>query len=170
MSFDWKSLVGILAPTIATAFGGPLAGLATKTLSTAIFGNEDGSEEDISIALAGANADTLAKVKKADQDFKLAMKNLDVKMEDLVVKDTASARERQIVLKDRVPEYLTYGLTIIFSAVLGVLFYKAIPEPNRDIIMLLVGSLGTVWVGSLKYFHGTSRSSARKDMLINNKN
>ncbi len=169
MSFDWKSLIGTLAPTIATALGGPLAGLAIKTLSGAILNKEDGTEDEISIALAGAGAETLAKVREADQSFKLAMKNLDVKLEDLTIKDRASARDRQIALKDRVPEYLAYLLSAGFFGSLFALFKYTIPEANKDIIILLVGSLGTVWVGSMKFFHGTSSSSAKKDIMMNDK-
>ena len=36
-------LLGSVAPSIATALGGPLAGMATKALSQALLGNEDGS-------------------------------------------------------------------------------------------------------------------------------
>ena len=31
MDFDWKSVVGTVAPTIATALGGPLAGVAVSS-------------------------------------------------------------------------------------------------------------------------------------------
>ena len=169
MSFDWKSLIGTLAPTIATALGGPLAGLATKTLSTAILGNENGSEEDISIALAGANAETLAQVKKADQDFKVALKRLDVKLEELKVKDVASARSRQVELKDKTPTVLVALLTVGLFGILTGLFFLAIPEANKETVYILLGSYTTAWLASVQYFVGTTRGSARKDMLMNGK-
>lgn len=45
MSFDWKQLVGSVAPTIATALGGPLAGMATKAIASAIGCDEADVEE-----------------------------------------------------------------------------------------------------------------------------
>lgn len=170
MTFDWKSLVRSVAPTLATALGGPFMGLGVKAISTAILGKEDGNEDEIATALMGATPKMLFELKAADKKFKVTMKELDVKIEDLEGKDRASARERQIVLKDRVPEYLAYVLTAGFFGCLFALFKYTFPEANKDIIVLLVGSLGTVWVGSMKFFHGSSRSSARKDVLINNKN
>jgi len=168
MSFDWKSLVQSVAPTIATALGGPFAGMGVKALSTAILGNENGNEEEISVALMGAGPETIASMKKAELEFKATMKSLDIKLEELVFKDKASARERQTAIKDRVPEYLAYMLTLGFFGIIAGLFYHAIPEPNKNVIHILVGSLGTAWVSAMAFFHGSSRSSARKDMLISN--
>ena len=48
-------LLGSVAPSIATALGGPLAGMATKALSQALLGNEDGSEDDLQVALLASS-------------------------------------------------------------------------------------------------------------------
>ena len=47
-SVDWKDVIGAVAPTIATALGGPLAGAAVKTLSNVLLGHEKGTESDAS--------------------------------------------------------------------------------------------------------------------------
>ena len=44
---DWKSIVKVVAPTIATGLGGPLAGLATKALSEVLLGKSDGTEDEV---------------------------------------------------------------------------------------------------------------------------
>ena len=44
---DWKDLIAAVAPTIATALGGPMAGFAVRTLSNTLLGHENGSEADI---------------------------------------------------------------------------------------------------------------------------
>ena len=59
MGFDWKSLVQSVAPTIATALGGPFVGLGVKALSQAVLGNEEGGEIEIAAALAGASPEML---------------------------------------------------------------------------------------------------------------
>ena len=50
-------LLGQVAPSLATALGGPLAGVAVKTLSNALFGHEDATEQQISDAMASATPD-----------------------------------------------------------------------------------------------------------------
>lgn len=165
MGFDWKSLVSSVAPTIATALGGPFAGLGVKALSQAVLGHEDGDEEQIEAKLAGAGPELLLEMKKADQNFKVTMKSLNLKLEDLRSKDRASAREREKVLKDNTPKILAYVLSTGLFLVIFALFKLPIPEGNKDVILLLVGSLCTAWVAAMAYFHGSSSGSARKDVI-----
>jgi hypothetical protein len=58
-------LLGSVAPSIATALGGPLAGMATKALSQALLGNEDGSENDLQDALRMASPELWQRSKKS---------------------------------------------------------------------------------------------------------
>jgi len=170
MGFDWKSLVKSVAPTIATALGGPFAGYGVRALSSALLGKEDGKEDEIAAALAGADPEMLLKMKQAEQSFKVTMKELDIKMEDIEARDRASARERQMALGDVTPAVLAYILTVgIFLVILG-LFKYAIPEVNQSTIYILIGALGTAWVSAMQYFHGSSSGSKRKDVLMRGNN
>ena len=56
-------LLGQIAPTIATALGGPLAGIAVKTLSAVLLGHENGSEDDVKAAMTSASPDQLVALK-----------------------------------------------------------------------------------------------------------
>ena len=96
-------LIGSVAPTIATALGGPVAGMAVKALSGALFGHEDGTEEDIQAALANPTGDQLAALKKIDADFKTQMKSLDIDLERIAAGDRDSARQMQIATHDWTP-------------------------------------------------------------------
>lgn len=165
MAFDWKSLVSSVAPTIATALGGPFAGLGIKALSAAVLGHEDGDEDQIAAQLAGASPELLLEMKKADQNFKVTMKSLDIKIEDLHAKDRISARERQKALKDHTPAILAFVLTAGLFIVIYFLFNIVIPEGNKEVILLLVGSLGTGCASSWSYFHGSSSGSKQKDVI-----
>jgi len=88
-------LLSSVAPTLATALGGPLAGLAVKSLSKALLGAEDFSEEAVMDAMATASPEQLAAVKKIDADFKVQMKALDIDLERIAVDDRKSARDMQ---------------------------------------------------------------------------
>lgn len=165
MGFDWKSLVSKIAPTIATALGGPFAGLGVKALSQAVLGKDDGDEEQIAAQLAGAGPEMLLEIKKADQNFKITIKELGLKLEDLHAKDRASAREREKVLKDMTPAILAYLLSLGLFLIIFALFKYAIPEGNKEVIYLLLGSLATAWVSAMAYYHGSSSGSKQKDVL-----
>src|SRR5258708_18189201 len=115
MSFDWKSLLGQVAPVIGTALGGPLAGLAIKTVGDAL-GVQAPTVDTVSAALANATPDQLAAIKKADQDFARQMKELDIKLDELDTSDRASARSMMIQTRARTPAVLSYFVVILITA------------------------------------------------------
>jgi len=166
--FDWKSVVKAVAPTIATALGGPLTGLGVKAISEAVLGNGDGTEEEISFALQSATPETLANLKKADQDFKVKMQELDIDLAKLDYDDADSARKRQMEVKDITPDALAYVLILSFVGALMTLFWCVIPPGNEKLIYTMLGSLGTLTIAACQYFHGSSRGSARKDHIMQN--
>jgi len=51
MAFNWKSILGTVAPGLATALGGPLAGMAVQAVSNAVLGKQDGSDDEIAAAI-----------------------------------------------------------------------------------------------------------------------
>ena len=76
---DWKKTLAAVAPTLATALGGPLAGAATQAIGAALLGKDRVFDEDmISQAITGANPNQLVDLKKADNDFKLKTKELNI--------------------------------------------------------------------------------------------
>ena len=125
-------LIGSVAPTIATALGGPVAGLAVKAVSNALFGHENGTEDDIMSALANPTGDQLAQLKKIDADFKVQMKSLDIDLERISEQDRDSARNMQIATRDWIPRVLAVGVTVGFLASLHTSFTLAFqPQAAR---------------------------------------
>lgn len=90
--FNWKETVGAIAPGIATALGGPLAGMATKAVCEALGLPEGASESDIAMAVKGMTPEQALKLKKGDQDFAIRMRELDIDVYSLDQKDRDSAR------------------------------------------------------------------------------
>ena len=86
----WKKILKGVAPTLATALGGPLAGMATKVISEKLLGKDDGGDNEIYEALM--NPEGLAKLKEIEADFKTKMKAMDVDLERMAVDDRKSAR------------------------------------------------------------------------------
>ena len=89
------NLLGQIAPTIATAIGGPVAGMAVKALSSALGLSPDASTDDVQAALMNATPEQLAAIKKVDADFKVQMKELDIDLEKIA----ASQSVVQLALK-----------------------------------------------------------------------
>lgn len=164
MAFDWKELVRTVAPTLADALGGPLAGIATQAISTAILGKSDGSHDEISQALAVATPETLMALKKADQDF-------EIKKRELVNEDRDSARKREEVVKDKVPAKLAL-YTVLSTLVITLLVIVAVIN-GKDIpsgLAALVGAAVMNTFADMKivmtyYFGGSADSDAKTTAL-----
>lgn len=97
---DWKSIVGVVAPAIATALGGPLAGVGVKAIGKALGLGDDPSEEDVAAAVIKATPEQLMEIKRAELEFTARMKELDVDVERIQMADRANARKREAATGD----------------------------------------------------------------------
>ena len=155
-------LLGQIAPTIATALGGPLAGIAVKTLSAVLLGHENGSQEDVSTAMANASPDQLATLKKIDADFKAHMKELDIDLERIAAGDRDSARQMQSATKDWVPKVLAVVITLGFFGILIWMLLNGMPKTGTEALLMMLGALGTAWTGVVNFYYGSSAGSKAK--------
>jgi hypothetical protein len=170
MAFDWKSVVGTVAPTIATALGGPLAGLAVKAIG-GVFGlGEGATEADVAAKLAGATPDDLLRLKEADQKFALEMRRLDVDLERIAAGDRDSARQMQRETRSwAVPVLASVVVSGFIASSIAVLggWVDGLKDP---LIAALVGSvLGNITAATmlvLNFYFGTTASSRTKDETI----
>lgn len=161
---SWKDTLGAIAPTLATALGGPLAGAATKFLANSLLGNENADIEEIELAITGASPEQLANIKELDNEFKLGMKKLDIDVFALEVKDRDSARTNH--KHSSTPTVLVYMLTLLIAVVTYLLFNNEVPESNENNLYMLLGALTTAWIQSIGYWTGTTRSSQDKTRLL----
>ena len=155
-------LLGQVAPSIATALGGPLAGIAVKTLSNALLGHESGTEEDVSAALQNASPEQLAAIKKIDADFKVRMKELDIDLERIAAGDRDSARQMQTATNDWVPKLLAVVITIGFFGILVWMLVNGMPKNGTEALLMMLGALGTAWTGVVNFYYGSSAGSKQK--------
>lgn len=163
-------LLGQVAPTLATAMGGPLAGLAVKTLSNVLLGHEDGDAEAVSMALQNATPEQLASVKQIDADFKVRMKELEIDLERISAGDRDSARKREMEVKDHMPKILAVGVTIGFFGCLFYMFVYGVPKNGNEALLLMLGALQTAFTGIVAYYFGSSAGSkAKTDLMSANK-
>mgnify|MGYP003333907727 FL=1 len=86
-----------VAPTVATALGGPLAGLAVEAVSKALGVPQDDARKMIDEGKM--SSDQISQVKIAEIELKKMEEQLGLNFEELAVKDRASARDMQAQTK-----------------------------------------------------------------------
>ncbi len=169
MDFDWKKLVATVAPAIAGTFGTPLLGIGVAALCKALGLPEGSTEEEVANTLRTASPETLAAIKKADQQFAVQMKALDIKYEQIAMQDRDSARKRAAEQKDWTPQIIG-GLLLLFWGVVNYQFFSGAFKPSfsPELVGRMLGNIDAVVIGFTAWLYGTTRSSAQKDATIQN--
>jgi 23S rRNA maturation mini-RNase III len=90
----------------------------------------------------------------------------EIQLATLAASDKISARNMQIGTKDRTPRVLAYVITIGFFSLLGFMALREVPTGSKDILNIMVGSLGAAWVSVVSFYYGSSAGSAAKDETI----
>jgi hypothetical protein len=149
-------LIENVAPTLATALGGPVAGMAVKALSTALLGHGDGSEDDIKAALATATPDQISAIRKVDADFKVQMKQLDIDLVKIAADDRNSARQMAIQTHDLTPRFLAAIVVICYGLAQYYLFTHVIEPSMRELVARVLGTIDGALMMVLSYYFGSS--------------
>jgi hypothetical protein len=154
-----------VAPTIATALGGPLAGLAVTAIAKVI-GVDEKDVQGV-IDSGKMSADQIAQIKLAEIEFQKQTQELGLNFEKLATDDRKSSREMQIATKSWVPSVLSMLVTIGFFGILIWLMLHPADTANTP-LMIMLGSLGTAWTGIIAFYFGSSAGSSRKDEMLFN--
>ena len=118
MNFDKiKGLVGDLAPTLGAALGGPVGGAAATMLADVL--GCDPTPQKIGKALSQATPEQLAEIKKAELDFEVRMKELDVDIFALETKDVQDARKN--FAKDWTARVIGLIMVLFFCGYVGLI-------------------------------------------------
>jgi len=157
---DWLKQI---APTIATAMGGPLAGMAVSAISKAI-GVDPDKVGDL-ISNNNLSAEQIAQVKIAEIELQKQAQELGLNFEKLEVEDRKSAREMQATTRSIVPPALAAIITVGFFSILIMMMIGKVDGNNPTILMML-GSLSTAWTGIVAYYFGSSAGSQAKTDLL----
>lgn len=166
--FDWKNLVGAVAPTLATALGGPFAGAAVKAIAAAVTGNPDAPESAIAQALQGGDPSVLLKVKEADQAFATRMEELGVDRERLAGGDRDSARKMQIANRAWiVPALAALTVAGFFGVVAWVLTGRVSLEST--LLGFVLGQVSAKAEQVYNFYFGSSAGSKEKTAHLANR-
>lgn len=172
---NWKDIIRTVAPTLATALGGPLAGVATQAIAKAVLGagNENAEESIIAEAVVNGGPEALVKLKEAEYQFEKDMAQIGVDLSKLEIQDRADARSLAKV--NMIPQvWLTFVFILVYfattSAVMFFLFEDG--DVNKEILVLVSTLLG-VFTGEvpriMSFWFGTSTGSKEKTVILENK-
>ena len=141
-----KNLVGTVAPTIGTALGGPMGGMAANMISEVL--GCDPEPKKI------ASPEQLAQLKKVEADFEVQMKKLDIDLFALETADVQDARGK--FSKDWTARVI--GIAVV-GGFMGYIFLVTIqpPEQNSEaLINLVLGYLGGLASAIISFYFGAS--------------
>ncbi len=154
---NWKKTLSAIAPSLATALGGPLAGAAVGVISKALLGKDSATAAEIAAAVAGATPEQLIDLQNADNEFQLRTKELDIQ-------DRQSARKLaidtgilpQIILSSI---YTVGYFCLMFMLINGDV---SIPEDISGMVMALIGVMTAAQAQIMNFWFGSSSGSKEK--------
>lgn len=178
MSFfdDVVKTLGNIAPFICKALPlpPPLGNLAATALQSAL-GTPQNDPDSLHAALATATPEQIIAITNAEQTFAAQMKQMGFEhiedLEKIAADDRASARGREIALRDKTPQVLAYGYGLIFlftlSGFVCLAIWHIVVDPSiKTSIDILLGVLVGMVLGSKEYYFGSSTGSKQKDDTI----
>lgn len=160
---DWKEIVRAVAPSLAGAFGTPLAGAAVKVIADAVLGKPDATEDEVAAALSqgSLSGDQIVAIKSGEQQFLLEMAKINSQSEQSYLQDVQNARARQIATKDYMPQTIFFLLLGVYVFEISLFWFGQVPT-DEFVRALMTRAFSTVEVGltgAIAYFIGSSRGS-----------
>jgi len=158
-----------LAPLLGSAFGGPLGGAAAAFLADKL-GLDTKDVKAVSEVLNSGklSPDQVSQIKLAEIDFQKFLETNKIKMEEISAGDRNSARELLKATRSYVPATLTFLITIGYFVVLIGMMAKMFAVADSQVMLIMLGQLGTAWGVTIAFWFGTTSGSKDKtDILAN---
>jgi len=173
---SWIDTIKAVAPTVAAAMGGPLAGAAVSAIGSAL-GMTSPTQDAIAKAFSDGmiKPEDMVKIKALELEFKTHESDMGFKYADLAVKqeqiasdDRKDARSMLKATGSYVPAVLTFIITGGYFIVLIGMMLKAFTVADSQVMLMMLGQLGTAWGVAIAFWFGTTRNSQEKTTLLAN--
>ena len=148
-----KGLIGELAPTIGAALGGPVGGAAASMLADVL--GCDPTPQKIERALQQATPEQLAEIKKAELDFEVRMKELEVDVFALETKDIQDARDS--FSEDWTARAIALLSILLFGGYVLLVTLQPADDNDLNVVNLVLGYLGGIVSSVVSFYFGASK-------------
>jgi hypothetical protein len=148
-------LLKSLAPNIASAAGGPLAGMAVKMVAAKLSLPESTTANEIE-DLIEREPDKAVLVKQADEDFKLKIREMEIDLESFKTEVEDRKDARAAFSTDLTPKLFSVLTLLLYGAF--VLMVTMMPHDQNDetIISLVLGQLSGILGTAAAFYYGGS--------------
>ncbi len=155
MNFDKiKGVIGSVAPTLGAALGGPVGGAAATMLADVL--GCDPTPQKIEKALQQATPEQLAEIKKAELDFEVKMKELEV---DVFALETADVQDaRKSFAKDWTAKLIALVMVGFFCSYIAMITIMPPEQNSMELINLVLGYMGGLVSAVISFYFGSSQN------------
>jgi len=154
-----KDLIGGIAPTIGSAMGGPLGGMAGKVIADVL--GCDPTPASIEQAMQTVTPDQLSAIKTAELEFESRMKELDVDLFALETKDKRDARKH--FSRDWTAKFIGVIMVLFFCAYIAMITIMPPEQNSMELINLVLGYMGGLVSAVISFYFGASNSNGQAD-------
>lgn len=168
---NWLETLKAIAPTVATALGGPLAGAAVSAIGS-VLGVDNPTKETIASLFKDGQLtqEQLGKLRELEMKFQAEEKERGFRYAELEYKDRDSARQMAAATHSWTPSVLTFVIVVItLTAEAMLLFNKVPPGADPVIVGRILGTMDSALIMVLSFWFGTSSGSQQKTALLASK-
>lgn len=170
---DWKTVLAKVAPTVASALGGPLAGAVVSEIGD-LFGISEPTQDKIRVAIEQGQltGQQIADLKTLELKLQDEEKERGFRYAELEFKDRDSARSRDTELgkagirNRRADAMFFLAVAMIVGLVYAVWTTPDINEYVKGIVTFLLGRFAGYLDNIYSFEFGTTRGSQNKDSTI----
>ena len=148
-------LLKSLAPTIASAAGGPMAGMAVKMAAKKLGLPDTATANEIE-DLIERDRDKAVMVREADKEFKDYIREMEIDLESFKteVEDRKDAREN--FATDWTPKVFSVLTLLLYGGFVMIVTLKPHDQNDETIISLVLGQLSGILGTAAAFFYGGS--------------
>ena len=165
---DWKQVLSTVAPTVASALGGPLAGEAVAAIGS-LLGISEPTQSKLKDAIESGRltSEQVFQIKQLELKYKSEEADRGFKYSELEFKDRESARSMMISTRSNTPALLTWIIVVLVLGLEGSLLFGATPIGVNDLVLgRVLGTLDAALMMVLTFWFGTTNASSRKTELL----
>lgn len=165
---NWLDTLKKIAPTVASALGGPLAGVAVTAIGE-LFGMSEPTQDKIKNAIENGSltGEQISGLRTLEMTLKAEEAERGFRYAELEHKSTADARAMRTATGSYFPEFISTLITFGFFGILGWMMHDH-SSINSEPLLIMLGSLGAAFGAVINFWLGSNKGSDRtKELLAN---